>query len=280
MNTSIVPVQHPLLKAYVQYLIFFNHDSQQCFSYQTFPNTNLCLALYKNNKINYEENKDRNLCSINVGRNIFSSRLLGFHNQPLEVEVNSSLDQICILFHPGGLREFTNDTYGDLLKQEDVFDCIFANQACILEEIFDCHDMQQRAALLEGFLAAKLLASRRDWRTQYALEHINKTKGNITICELSNALKINESTLYRSFKADLGQGPKYFIQTIRFRAVLNLLLEGQYTNLTELAYRGKFYDQSHFIKDFKLRSGTRPNTLNQNIKLEQRILAWVTNANG
>ncbi|MCZ4244279.1 helix-turn-helix domain-containing protein [Pedobacter punctiformis] len=278
MNTSIVPVQHPLLKAYVQYFIFFNHDSQQCFSYQTFPNTNLCLALYKNNKIDYKGNKDMNLCSINVGRNTFSSRLLGFHNQPLKVEVNSTLDQICILFHPGGLREFTSDTYGDLLKQEDVFDCIFGKQTCILEEIFECHDMQQRGALLEGFLASKLLARSRDWRTQSTLDHINKTKGGVTICELSKSLKINESTLYRSFKDDLGQGPKYFIQTVRFRAVLNLLLEGQYTNLTELAYRGMFYDQSHFIKDFKLRSGTRPNTLNQNIKLEQRLLAWVTNA--
>ncbi|TDQ08184.1 helix-turn-helix domain-containing protein [Pedobacter metabolipauper] len=273
MNTSIVPLQHPALKAYIQYFIFFNHGSGKQFSYQTFPNTNLCLTIYKNNKINYRRNV--NLCTVDSGSSTFSSRLFGFHEQPFKVDITTSLDQICILFNPGGLRAFTKAPYGELLDEGEVFECIFGNQNYLLENIFERNDPQERAALLEDFLAERLTTAGKDPRIQFALDHIYKGNGDISVYSLARSLKINESTLYRSFTAALGQSPKDFIQTVRFRNALSLLLAQRCRNLTELTYKAMFYDQSHFIKDFKMRSGTLPNTLHQNIRLEQHLLAWV-----
>ncbi len=275
MNTSIVPVQHPVLKAYIQYFIFFNHNSQEQFSYQTFPNTNLCLTIYKNNKIEYKRNKNENHCAIAASQNAFSSRLFGFHEQPFKVDVNNALDQICILFHPAGLRAFTKVPYGELLNESEVFECIFGNQTFMLEELFERNDPQGRADLVEAFLIERLMTTDSDSRTKSALDYIYKTKGNISIYELSRYQKINESTHYRSFKAAVGQSPKDFTQTVRFRNVLKLLLEQKCINLTELTYKAMFYDQAHFIKDFKIRSGMLPNAFYQNILLEQRLLVWV-----
>jgi len=276
MNTSIVPIHHPALKPYIQYFIFFTHDSRGRFSYQTFPNTNLCLTIYKNNKIHYQSSKNENHCTIDAGGNTFTSRFFGFHEQPFKVDVNASLDQICILFNPGGLRAFTKAAYGNLLEQSEAFECIFGNNRFILEELFDHTDPQKRVTILEDFLAGKLIKTGSDPRIQFALDRIYKSRGDISVYELSHSLKINESTLYRAFTVALGQCPKDFIQTVRFRNVLKLLFEQQYKNLTELTYKAMFYDQSHLIKDFKMRSGMLPNALLQNIRLEQRLLAWVT----
>ncbi|RZJ89707.1 MAG: AraC family transcriptional regulator [Chryseobacterium sp.] len=277
MNTSIVPIKHPLLGAYLQYFIFFDHDLSRPFSYHTFPNTNLCLTIYRNNRIEYKRNKNMNHCIVSGGENTFSSRLFGFHDQPFKVDVNNTLDQICILFHPVGLRAFTRVPYVELLGQPDAFECIFGNQTFILEEIFECSDRQGRADLIEAFLLKRLLVAGIDPRTQLSLGFIYKTKGNISVRELSVALKLNESTLYRFFRENLGQGPKDFIQTVRFRNVLKLFLEQENINLTELAHKTMFYDQSHFIKDFKIRSGSLPNEFRHSISLEQRLLAWVKN---
>lgn len=275
MNTKIFPVQHPVLTAYIQYFIFFNHCSPDCFSYQTFPNTNLCLTIYKNNKIEYKRNKNENHCVVNASQNAFPSRLFGFHDRPFKVDINDTIDQICILFHPAGLRAFTKVPYAELLNETEVFECIFGNQTFLLEELFECHDLQGRADLIEAFLIERLMTTDNDSRIRSALDYIYKTRGNISVHELSRSLKINESTYYRSFKAALGQSPKDFIQTVRFRNVLKLLLAQPCINLTELAYKSMFFDQSHFIKDFKKRSGTLPNAFSQNILLEQRLLAWI-----
>jgi AraC-like DNA-binding protein len=274
METHIVHIRHPALKAYIQYFIFFTQETVDRFSYQTFPNTNLCLAIYKDNNVTYKRSDRENLCTIAPGNSRISSRLFGFHQQPFKVDINSNLDQICILFHPGGLRAITKSPYGELVKEESVFECIFGNHRCFLEDIFERSDPYERGTLLEDFLS-KRIAAHDNLRTHLLLHHIYKLKGSVSVQDLSRSLKINESTLYRSFIASLGQSPKDFIQTVRFRNALSLMLEQQYRNLTELTYTAMFYDQSHFIKDFKKRSGSLPNSLYKNMQLEQRLLAWV-----
>lgn len=275
MNTIIVQVQHSALKAYIQYFIFFNHKSHEQFSYQTFPNTNLCLTIYKNNKIEYKRNRNENHCTIAISQNKFSSRLYGFHKLPFKVDIKDTLDQICILFHPSGLRAFTKVPYVGLLNESEVFECIFGDQKFMLERLFEQNDPRKRSDLLEAFLLERLKPTNIDHKIQLALDYIYKTEGNILVHELSRLLKINESTQYRSFKEVLGQSPKDFIQTVRFRNALKLLLERKFRNFTELSYQAMFYDQAHFIKDFKRRSGLLPNAFCQDVSLEQQCLAWV-----
>lgn len=275
MNTHIVPVRNPALKAFVQYFIFFGHNSVDRFTYQTFPNTNLCLAIYKENRIEYQGNKNNNLCTIRSGGKAFSSQLYGFHQEPFKVDIKAALDQVCILFAPGGLRAFTQESYEELVQQDRAFECVFGDRETILEQIFQAGTPCKRAELLETFLLSKLLADRADYRIRAALETIACKKGDVTIHELSRSLKINESTLFRSFKATLGQSPKYFIQTAKFRASLSLLLEPGRESLTRIAYASMFYDQSHFIKDFKKRAGVLPAALSNKIQLEQNQLAWL-----
>ena len=149
----------------------------------------------------------------------------------------------------------------------------------ILELVFEENDSCRRAALLEAFLLKNLETKRLDFRANLVLEQIHSKRGNVTIYELSKLLKVNESTLYRFFSASLGQSPKDFIQTVRFRNTLSLLLKHQYKSLTELTYVSMFYEQSHFIKDFKKRSGLPPNSLPKNVQLEQSLLAWIVSAN-
>ena len=278
MKTNIVPVKNLVLKEYIQYFIFFNHDAATDFTYSTFPNTNLCLTVYRQNNVVYTNNQHENKCLIYPGKTTFSSRLLGFHNQLFNVEVKSQLDQFCILFHPGGLKAFTRVPYKVLAEENDVFGIVFKDKY-ILEHVYDTVDPATKALLLETFLLKQLISPDVDSRVGMAMRNIYTKKGNITINELSDTLMVNASTLYRRFTADIGQSPKDFIQTVRFRYVLSNMLTGQYRNLSELTYLSNFYDQSHFIKDFKKRSGNIPQAIHKCIRIEQNELAWIIDAN-
>jgi AraC-like DNA-binding protein len=56
----------------------------------------------------------------------------------------------------------------------------------------------------------------------------------------------------------MGKSPKQFIRIVRFQEVLRRLSLGDNSYLTEYAYNNGYFDQSHFIKDFKSLSGYTP----------------------
>lgn len=277
MQIQVINVQHPILSNYVQSFLFFIASDKEELSYRTFPNTNLCLAIYSNNNITYIRDERQNLCEITLGQSFYKSRLYGFHSQPFNAKIKSSLDQICILFHPGALRAFTNTPYKELLACDYAFDLIFSygNRAW-LERIFSETSNNIRARLLENFLLSQLAPVNLNPSLLMALETMNGSMADILkIDDISRKCKVNPSTLYRLFLSDIGQSPKSFFQTIRFRKVLQHVLLKQKTSLTEVAYSSSFYDQPHFNKEIKRLSGYNPVKLRTIVRLEQQQFAWV-----
>lgn len=275
MNTRIILVKDPILKNYLQYFIFFDHDGKDMFRYSTFPNTNLCLALYKQNNITFIKDRKENNCIITAAKNAYSSRLIGFHNQPFNVNINSELEQICILFHPAGLKAFSKIPYHELTGHSSAFEQLFPNQY-YLEQLFDTPAPEAKADLLEAFFLKHLLDNQIDNRIVAAMKVIHYSKGVISISALADRMAMDVSTLYRKFSAQIGQGPKEFLQTVRFRNVLTDIISGQYVHSSNVSSRDSFFDQSHFIKNFKKRSGQLPHVLQRRITVEQQQLAWVT----
>lgn len=55
----------------------------------------------------------------------------------------------------------------------------------------------------------------------------------------------------RKFSSAIGLSPKQLSKTIRLQAILKTLLTKEVTSLTNLAYENGYFDQAHFIKDFK-----------------------------
>ncbi|MBL7882399.1 MAG: AraC family transcriptional regulator [Chryseobacterium gambrini] len=64
--------------------------------------------------------------------------------------------------------------------------------------------------------------------------------------------------MLRKFSSAIGLSPKQLSRTIRLQAALKMLLNDQFSNLVELAYENEYYDQAHFIKDFKEFTGSTP----------------------
>jgi len=275
LETKVVPVQTPLLKDCIQYFIFFKTSFNEKISYRTFPNTNLCLAIYKQNKIDYVKNEHQNICEIKQGGNSYSSRLFGFHESPFEVYSQSCFEQVCILFHPAGLRAFTNIPYQTLQSENNVFDIVFDNNNYLLDQVFDTSDIFKKAGLLQDFLLKKKRSTFIDDLMNFVIHEINAASGDIKVETLAEMLGINSSTLYRKFNTYTGQNPKDFIQTVRFRAALSLMSKRKYKNLTDLTYHANYYDQSHLIKDFKRYTGEAPHVFQNKVTIEDNELTWI-----
>jgi AraC-like DNA-binding protein len=276
MDIQIVPVTNALLQNFLQYFIFSKVAEDDTITYTSFPNTNLCLSIYKQGSVSYCKTDKINKVNLFPRPGYFNSHLYGFHKRPLEVKMKGPIEQVCILFQPGGLAHFTKTQYQELLNEDHVFNHIFEeNNSFFLEEIFDHTDMNHRAGLLEAFLLKRIKNQQPSLQTQYIIQLIKSANGNRTIKDIAAKLHIHSSTLFRSFLQQTGYAPKHFAATVRFRSALDLLLKNK-APLTSIGYDLDYYDQTHFIKDIKRFSGYTPLKLKSKVSVVEEKLVLLS----
>ncbi len=92
-----------------------------------------------------------------------------------------------------------------------------------------------------------------------ALSMITERHGNIGVSELLAAADCGERKLERLFKRFIGLSPKFYARIIRLSYIFELMQEGD-KSWSDLVYDSGFYDQSHFIKNFKEFTGEDPSS--------------------
>jgi Helix-turn-helix domain len=60
------------------------------------------------------------------------------------------------------------------------------------------------------------------------------------------------------FRENVGLTPKGFLKIIRFQKAIQEIASAKQTNWTSIALESGYYDQAHFINDFKTFSGFTP----------------------
>lgn len=275
MHSVVIRPKNEMLQRYVQYFLFFSRTDDDTLNYTTFPNNNLCLALYKQNDIRYIKDYSSNNCIIEAGNSSFSSRFYAFHKNPFQVNIHGSLDQICIVFHPAALRAFTAESYEDLMNSSNVFEAVFSEKnAFFLEQVFAEECFAERAKMIE-LLLLKKMNNDIPAKLKEALWLISNSNDERLLVEtLAHKLELSEPSLFRLFKNHLGQNPKTYLKTMRFRSVLNKMIYPQNT-AADRAYLDEYYDQAHFIKDFKRFSGYSPKHLLDQLSPQQNGFLWI-----
>jgi AraC-like DNA-binding protein len=145
------------------------------------------------------------------------------------------------------------------------------NKAVSLNSLFNKEGLQlekqvlgasttaKRITIIETFLLNKLSSPEvTDRVAKQSVETLIKLKGQLSVDDLAAQLKINRRQLERKFSSAIGLSPKQLAKVIRLQATLKMLEKRQFTSLTSLAYENGYFDQAHFIKDFKEFTGMSP----------------------
>jgi AraC-like DNA-binding protein len=90
-----------------------------------------------------------------------------------------------------------------------------------------------------------------------AVEIILSKKGMITVAELCSEIDVSERYVQTLFQKYVGLSPKFFSRVIRFSHIFNLIKEHD-PDWAEVVYKAGYYDQSHFIRNFKAFTGEDP----------------------
>lgn len=86
---------------------------------------------------------------------------------------------------------------------------------------------------------------------------IGASGGLISIEQITGAMGINERRIERRFQQKFGLSPKKFSRIVRFQNFMGAV-SGSYGSILDIALAHGYYDQAHFIREFRKFSGKTP----------------------
>ncbi|MEO1588938.1 MAG: helix-turn-helix transcriptional regulator [Bacteroidota bacterium] len=186
--------------------------------------------------------------------------LIGQLTRPYVVEPEGDTGTFVIRFHPNGFLPFATIPIKEMENQPISLERLYGEEGKELErKILAASSTTERIAIAEQFLLKRLTDARTiDEIVQSTVDTILSANGQISVNELSEKNQVNRRQLVRKFSTTIGLSPKQLSKTMRLQAALKALLTQEKAKLTELAYDNEYYDQSHFIKDFKEFTGLSP----------------------
>lgn len=188
------------------------------------------------------------------------SFVVGQLTTPYEVEPEGKTATFFVCFRPNGFIPFSpipiKEMENKVVSLEDLYGKAGVD---ISEKILNATDTKERIVLIEAFLTKLLTGSETiDQIVKSTIETILSAKGQLSVNQLSDQNKVTRRHLARKFSESVGISPKQLSKTIRLQAALKILLNQKVDKLTDLAYQNEYYDQAHFIKDFKEFTGLTP----------------------
>lgn len=240
-------------------------ESKLPIRYLTFPTNSTIVSTSQDSDVRFDFEKIVVTPSKNTR---IVTDLVVKYTKPFEVFYQQPVNEITIKFKPLGLNcfvpnlpnYFTNEYYMDFQP--------FKDMNTEMQSIFDISNRNEQIERLESFWLSKF--------KKVELDRIEKIvtdlEGEQSIAEISKNHKISRQYLNKVFIKNIGKTPSEYRKVHKFRKAL--IDFQKVNNLTELSYENLFYDQSHFIKDFKSLTNIKPSSFFKNIDSNKEI-AWL-----
>jgi AraC-like DNA-binding protein len=178
-----------------------------------------------------------------------------------DVATNGDSGVVAVTFLPLGACHFLPFPMLEIENMHVGLNDIFSSQIREIEErICLGKTLDERIKTIELFLTSKLKPEKANGALliKEGISLINLSKGTIQTETLSKKLYTTPKTLERKFMSLLGKSPKQFSKIVRFQSIIQDFKNSPFKSLTETAYEFGYFDQAHFIKDFKNLSGYTP----------------------
>jgi AraC-like DNA-binding protein len=241
---------HPTerLKPYIKHFVVSENEVEG--EYKVFPSSGLVIGFqYKGQLTTIKNNTESKLTAAGITGIADSFKI--FKN-------SANIGSVLVYFTETGFTHFASPPANELFNLSLSLDHIFDRESIneVEEKLSAATTDKQRIKIVEQFLLSQLKDIQTDKLIVEAVKLIYQSKGTIRIKELNEKLFISQSPFEKRFRKVVGTTPKKFATIVRFNTVLNILDNTK--SLTEICYENGFFDQAHFIKNFKQFTGDTP----------------------
>jgi len=266
MNLDFFVPTNKTLQKYIEgYYFIAQTEKSNSFNYWTFPNNYFILSISQNIEIVIEESKlvVKPSTQDNIVVNYVAS-----YTKPIEVFYEKPVNEITIYFKPLGINQFIENTE-TLFKYKNASDFIpFSDFALKMKEIFLLENRTEHIEALETYLISKVLNKQLSIMESILAD----VETDLRIDDIAKKYNFSRQYLHKLFFKILGKSPTEYRKIHRFKS--SITNQRKTINLTKLAHGNLFYDQSHFVKNFKQLTNNNPSAFFQKVNTDKEIV-WL-----
>lgn len=226
-----------ILKPFIR--AFMTIESENGMVNRVLPDTSIVMAFRYRGTVAYAE------------EGIAASVLTGIRKSSRLIDYSKDAGTLLIQFNEAGaaafFRESFNEFYGKSLPLDNL---VRRHKLDEIEEQFsEAENNRRRISIIERFLLSELKEPRPDRLILNAVQKIKLANGEVRIKDLLTDLPVSRDPFEKRFRRAIGTSPKQFAKIVRLRNLIGKFSRS--TRLTEAALTAGYFDQAHFIKDFK-----------------------------
>ena len=217
-----------------------------------------CVSLI----INLEQDETRIYDADNVNKltKLSGCSVVGPHSRCFVIDTDEQACVIGVCFRPAGAVPFLKLPSDELQNQHVDLQDLWGRLARELREralaaktpaakvrVVELALLERAAGMFDGQPVV-----------EYAVENFLLRPAATRISDVADKTGFSTRWFIELFKQHVGMTPKLFCRVRRFQKVLRRITSGQPLNWTETALQCGYFDQAHFIHDFRAFSGINP----------------------
>jgi len=258
-----------ILKPYVRHYYIFESDGDIEFEDIVFPSGEMEVIFNLGEGIWESSVNNRFLKNPPI-------ELWGQITKPLAIKSKGKHTMLGIKFFPHTAAYFLKDEIGIFNDQvSDLYDIIGKPIKTLYDQLLEAKNLDKRIALIENFLLKSLIDNEKKSfkidKVASILTNIKKDPTENNISNVASKHGISTRYLHKLIFQHTGLSPTAFNKISRFQISLKLLTKNDQP-FTSIAYHCGYFDQSHFIRDFKSFTGLTPSAYLANITPVNQLL--------
>lgn len=183
------------------------------------------------------------------------------------LDINKSHKAVRVGFHPGGLYRLLGLPLSRMLDDHYDATTVFGPEIIeVNEKLQEAKTFDDIKNIIENFLLQKLNALRRPLPFDAAMLQLVQHNGNMPIEDVASVACLSLRQFECISKERIGMSPKLFARLIRFSKAYRLRENNPQLHWTHIAHTCGYFDQMHFIRDFKQFAGVTPGIIDKELE--------------
>ena len=178
---------------------------------------------------------------------------------PIRILQHGAVRIVGVRFHLGGLAPFTRLRVAEWSGGTPLPEQVFGDETRQLEWALRAEpDLAVSGQMLDEFFLGRLRFDGAQATFERALSALVAGGGRAPVSRLAEVAASSPRQIERLFARGLGFPPKTVRRVLRFQSSLRQLMADPGVSLGEVAADAGYFDQAHFVRDFRLFTGGVP----------------------
>jgi AraC-like DNA-binding protein len=244
------------LNRFVELFIYFNGIQHEHTVDRFLPNGDVEVLIDFHDGPQFIYDND-SLKEIQACRHVWAS---GVRTEPITIPSGTNAEMMVIAFKRGMAAPFfpfpMNEIRDSVVDADLVWGSDFGD---IREQMLSTRNIPARFRMMENFLVSKF-GSKMEVNpcVEFAIREMSERPDALNIAIMNNKIGYSQKHFTEMFRKSVGVNPKSYLKIMRFQKAVKTIDGTTDIDWGTIAQECGFYDQAHFINDFKHFSGFTP----------------------